>query len=86
MSFFTTLNVLYLQSFGLGMNRIGLIGTIAMIPFVVKIFLGMLSDKTNFFGLGYRKPYIVIGLIIQALCLVAAPMINPGNSFFYTPV
>lgn len=81
MSFFTALNALYLQSFGLGMNRIGLIGTIAMIPFVVKIFLGMLSDKVNFFGLGYRKPYIVVGLIVQALCLVAAPLINPGNSF-----
>jgi PAT family beta-lactamase induction signal transducer AmpG len=82
MSFFTALNVLYLQSFGLELSKIGVIGTIAMVPFVLKIFLGLLSDKINFAGLGYRKPYIVIGLIIQSGCLVFVPRIDPGNSFW----
>lgn len=81
MAFFTALNALYLQSFGLDMTRIGIIGTIALIPFVIKIFFGMLSDKNNLFGLGYRKPYIVLGLLIQALCLLAVPLIDPGKSF-----
>ena len=81
MSFFTSLNALYLQSFGLDMSQVGLVGTIAMIPFVLKIFLGMLSDKINFFGLGYRKPYIILGLTGQALCLALAPMIDPGQNF-----
>ncbi len=81
MAFFTALNALYLQSFGLDMTRIGMIGTIALIPFVIKIFFGMLSDKYNLLGLGYRKPYIVLGLLIQALCLLAVPLINPGKSF-----
>ena len=81
LSYFTSLNSLYLQSFGLGMSQVGIIGTIAMIPFVIKIFLGMLSDKVNFFGLGFRKPYIVIGLIIQAICLTLIPLIDPGKDF-----
>lgn len=81
LSYFTSLNSLYLQSFGLGMSQVGIIGTIAMIPFVIKIFLGMLSDKVNFFGLGFRKPYIVIGLIIQAICLALIPLIDPGKDF-----
>ncbi len=81
MSFFTALNALYLQTFGLSMSRIGIIGTIAMIPFVIKIFLGLLSDKVNFLGLGHRKPYIIIGLLVQAICLVLVPYINPGRSF-----
>ena len=81
MSFFTALNALYLQTFELNMSQIGLIGTIAMIPFVIKIFLGMLSDKVNFLGLGYRKPYIVIGLFIQAACLFVVPFINPKSNF-----
>ncbi len=81
MSFFTALNALYLQSFGLDMSRVGLVGTIAMIPFVLKVFLGMLSDKINFLGLGHRKPYIVIGLLAQAFCLVLAPTIDPGRNF-----
>lgn len=82
MSFFTALNALYLQSFGLGMGKIGIIGTIAMIPFVIKIFFGMLSDKVNFFGLGNRKPYIILGLIIQAFSLFLAPTIDPGVNFW----
>ncbi len=81
LSYFTSLNSLYLQSFGLGMSQVGIIGTIAMIPFIIKIFLGMLSDKVNFFGLGFRKPYIVIGLIIQAICLTLIPLIDPGRNF-----
>jgi len=83
MSFFTALNALYLQSFGLGMGKIGIIGTIGMIPFVIKIFFGMLSDKVNFFGFGNRKPYIFIGLIIQAVSLMIAPSINPAKDFWY---
>ena len=81
MSFFTALNALYLQSFGLDMSQVGIIGTIAMIPFILKIFLGMLSDKVNFFGLGHRKPYIIIGLIVQAVCLVILPLIDPSVDF-----
>ena len=81
MSFFTALNALYLQSFGLEMSKIGIIGTIAMIPFILKIFLGMLSDKVNFFGLGHRKPYIIMGLIIQAGCLLMVPLIDPAADF-----
>jgi PAT family beta-lactamase induction signal transducer AmpG len=81
MSFFTALNALYLQTFGLGMGMIGIIGTIAMIPFVIKIFLGMLSDRVNLLGLGYRKPYIMIGLVVQAICLLIVPLVNPGRNF-----
>jgi len=81
MSFFTALNAVYLQSFGLGMGAIGIIGTIAMVPFVIKIFLGMLSDKVNFLGLGFRKPYIILGLFIQAICLILVPFVNPGQNF-----
>ncbi|HAF61563.1 MAG TPA: hypothetical protein DCK95_04480 [Anaerolineaceae bacterium] len=81
MSYFTSLNALYLQTYGLGMDKIGLIGTIAMIPFVLKIFFGLLSDKVNFFQLGHRKPYILIGLVIQIVCLLIVPSIDPAQDF-----
>ncbi len=82
MAFFTALNALYLQSFGLDMTRIGIVGTIALIPFVIKIFFGMISDKNNLLGLGYRKPYIILGLLVQALCLLVVPLIDPGQDFY----
>jgi PAT family beta-lactamase induction signal transducer AmpG len=57
-------------------------GTIALIPFVIKVFLGMLSDKVNILGLGHRKPYVVIGLLVQMICLLFVPLINPGTTFW----
>lgn len=82
LSFFTALNALYLLGFGVDMTRIGILGTIALLPFVIKVFLGMLSDKINLFGLGHRKPYIVIGLIVQIICLLLVPFFNPGQKFW----
>ncbi len=81
LSYFTALNAIYLLSFGLNLGQIGLISGIALTPFVLKIFLGILSDKVNLFQMGYRKPYIVIGLIIQAGCLLIVPFIDPGKNF-----
>ena len=82
LSYFTALNALYLLRYGVDMTRIGIMGTIALIPFVIKVFLGMLSDKVNLFGLGNRKPYIVIGLIVQIICLLVVPLIDPGANFW----
>jgi len=82
LSFFTALNALYLLGFGIDMTRIGILGTIALLPFVIKVFLGMLSDKVNLFGKGHRKPYIVIGLVVQIICLVLVPLIDPGRFFW----
>ncbi len=81
LSFFTALNALYLTSRGVSMSQVGIMGTIAMLPFILKIFLGMLSDKVNLRGWGHRKPYIVIGLLIQAICLLVIIPVDPGRSF-----
>jgi len=81
LSYFTGFNGIYLLSFGVSMRGVGLIGLIGMMPFVLKIFLGILSDRVNLFGGGYRKPYILIGVAVQALSLVLVPLVNPATSF-----
>lgn len=81
MSYFTSLNALYLQGFKLNMAEIGTIGTVAMTPFILKIFLGMLSDKYNLWNMGHRKPYIILGLIIQSLACLVVPLINPSSQY-----
>lgn len=82
LSYFTALNALYFLSQGLTMTSVGIFSSIALIPFVVKIFLGMLSDRINLFGMGYRKPYILIGLAIQTVCLVIAPFIDLKTQYW----
>ncbi len=80
--FFAALNALYLLENGLQMTDVGIFGFIALLPFVIKIGLGILSDRVNLFGMGHRKPYIFIGLAVQFLCLIAAPFVNPGTYFW----
>jgi len=82
LSYFTALNALYLLSRGLTMTDIGIFAAIALLPFVLKIFLGMLSDRINLFGLGHRKPYILIGLLVQSTCLIIVPFIDPAEYYW----
>lgn len=82
MGFFAALNALYLLDNGLQMTDVGIFGMIALLPFVLKIGLGIISDRINLFGMGHRKPYIFIGLAVQLLCLIVAPFINPGTHFW----
>jgi PAT family beta-lactamase induction signal transducer AmpG len=67
---------------GLDMADVGIFSTIALIPFIIKILFGILSDRYNLLGLGHRKPYIFIGLLVQFACLIAVANINPGKSYW----
>lgn len=82
LSYFTALNALYLLSRGLTMTSIGIFASIALIPFVIKILFGMLSDHISPFGLGHRRPYIFFGLAVQFACLIIAPFIDPKASYW----
>lgn len=79
MSHFMTFNILYLGEAGYGPDDIGIFQAILVVPFILKIFLGMLSDGVNLFGLGHRKPYILIGLLTQATVILIAPYISVAD-------
>ena len=76
MSYFLTFNILYLGEAGYTPAEVGIFQAILTIPFVLKIFLGMLSDGVNLLGFGHRKPYIVLGLIGQLVAMIIAPSIS----------
>jgi PAT family beta-lactamase induction signal transducer AmpG len=81
LSYVTAMNALYLLSFDLTMTQVGIFSAIALTPFILKIFLGMVSDRLNLLGRGHRKPYIILGLLIQAGGMFVFPLIHPGNYF-----
>ena len=81
LTYFSAFSVLYLRTFDLSYSRIGLIGGISLVPFVLKIFIGLLSDKVNLAGWGYRKPYILIGLVLQAVAIFFIQFVNPVSQF-----
>jgi len=82
LGYFASLNALYLLGNGIDIAKIGIFSAIALIPFVLKIFFGMLSDRFNLFGWGYRKPYIAIGLLVQFVCLLIVAQIDPGAHYW----
>ncbi len=82
LSYFTALNALYLLSRGLTMTNVGIFASIALIPFVIKILFGILSDRVSPLGLGHRKPYIFFGLAVQFICLIIAPFIDPKSAYW----
>ena len=82
LAYFLSINALYFIENGLSGMDLGIFGTIAMIPFVIKIFYGMLSDRVSLFGMGHRKPYILIGLLIQIASLIAVPLIDLSSQFW----
>jgi len=70
----------YLNSFHIDADVIGLLASILLLPFILKIFIGMLSDRVNLFGLGHRKPYMAMGLVLAAVCFSAASLFSPGEN------
>jgi PAT family beta-lactamase induction signal transducer AmpG len=71
----------YLNDFGIDADLIGLLFTLLLVPFIFKIFYGMLSDRVNLFGRGHRLPYIVIALLISMGGIFMAGFINPGTNY-----
>lgn len=71
----------YLNTFNIDADLIGLLFTLLLVPFIFKIFYGMLSDRVNLFGRGHRLPYIVVALIISMVGIFLAGFINPGENY-----
>lgn len=77
LSYFITFNILYLREFGYSKEAVGFFQSILAIPFILKIFFGMASDAWNPFNLGHRKPYIIVGLLLQGTAMVVITLISP---------
>lgn len=81
LALFSTYMAIYLRGFKLSFTQIGVISSISLLPTILKIFIGALSDAWSPFGLGNRRPYIVLGLLLQGLGYVAVPFISPTESY-----
>lgn len=81
LTYSSSFSTIYLRQFNLSFTRIGIAGGIALLPFILKIFLGMLSDRVSLFGLGHRRPYMIAGLTAQGAGLLLVPLINPETAF-----
>ena len=80
LAYFRNFQKPYLDSLNVDPDVIGLLTSILLLPFVLKIFIGMLSDRVNLIGMGHRKPYMMLGLVLAAASFFAAGRVDPSHN------
>lgn len=81
-AYFFNFNQLYMIESGVASEAASGVQSLALAPFLVKFLFGPLSDRVNLFGLGHRKPYIVLGLVFQSAGLLGLSRIHPNHHAF----
>lgn len=71
----------HLNAVGIPADKIATLAGLALVPFMLKWVFGILSDRVNLFGKGYRMPYMVIGLILSAVAFGSAFWVDPADQF-----
>ncbi len=71
----------HMNAAGIDAGRIGLVASLALVPFVLKFIYGIISDRYNLFGRGYRVPYMLIGLVGTALAFFGAYFVDPSANY-----
>lgn len=66
---------------GIDPDRIAIVASLALLPFVVKWLYGIISDKYSLLGRGHRVPYMMIGIVSTSISFVVAFFIDPSESF-----
>lgn len=78
-------NNLYLRAFGAAAWQLSLLNGLLVFPFVLKIGIGLLSDKVKLrlplLGKGHRRPYISFGLLLISIGGIAMAYIPPVQMY-----
>lgn len=71
----------YLSAQGVSKETLGVFTSLLLLPFILKVVLGYISDRFPLGGWGARKPYMVGGLLLFAACYFSLAYIQPGQNF-----
>lgn len=66
---------------GISADLIAVVASLALLPFILKAFFGLLSDRVSLFGLGHRVPYMMLGLALCAVAFFAAYFVDPSANY-----
>ncbi|MDH4306005.1 MAG: MFS transporter [Acidimicrobiia bacterium] len=71
----------HMNAAGIDADRLAIVSSLALLPFIIKWVFGLISDKFPLWGRGHRVPYMLIGLIGTAVAFAVAYFIDPARSF-----
>jgi PAT family beta-lactamase induction signal transducer AmpG len=78
-AYFFNFNQPYMESAGVPAVTVGWVQSLAMVPFALKFLAGPLSDRVSLLGWGRRRPYIVLGLVLESLGLLGLSLVDAGR-------
>lgn len=71
----------HMDAEGIDADRLAVVASLALLPFIIKWIYGIISDKYPLFGRGHRVPYMMIGLVSTSIAFAVAYFIDPSESF-----
>lgn len=78
-AYFINFNQGYMVAGGVDRATASWVQSLALVPFILKFLAGPLSDRFDPLGLGRRRSYILLGLVLQGLGLAGLALIHPGR-------
>lgn len=79
-AYFINFNQAYMMAAGVSAESAAWLQSLALLPFAFKFLAGPLSDRFSPFGWGRRRPYILLGLVLQSAGLIGLSRVDPGRS------
>lgn len=73
----------YLADQGISKSTLGLFTSLLLLPFILKVLLGLVSDRWPMGRWGKRKPYMVFGLILFGAGYLALSGWQEGEPFWH---
>lgn len=82
-SYFSLFQKPYLNQLGISRESIAFLTTLLLLPFVLKVGFGFLSDRFGHKKLGKRKPYMILGLSFASLAFFLCSIFTPENNYLF---
>lgn len=71
----------YLAAQGISKESLGFFTSLLIVPFILKVFMGYISDRFLLGRWGSRKPYMILALVLFTSCFVFLTQVDPGENF-----
>lgn len=71
----------YLLSVGLSVLLVRTTRCVTFIPWILKVVFALVSDRYNLSGWGWRRPFVLLGVLLEAACFLLLTCFSPKEYF-----
>jgi len=71
----------YLSGLGISSSAIATLTQLLLLPFILKMLFALVSDRYPILGMGHRKPYMILGILIATAGFTSCAFHLPSEGF-----